>query len=75
LTKHISGDADCYGETFELGDLDIIANTFKITGEKDKLRQIMENNNVIEKIDALEKLLKIDLWGNDIDKWKKVTIK
>jgi hypothetical protein len=78
LTKHVS-DSGGYGAKPEIGDLDVIANTFKISGEKDKLRAILENNDVSQKMDALQKLLNVDLWLDEPEelvknKWQKVVV-
>jgi hypothetical protein len=79
LTKHISNSGG-YGIKPEIGDMEVIANIFEITGEKDKLKEILENKDVPKKMDALQKLLNVDLWLDEPDeliknKWQKVIIR
>ena len=63
-----------------LGDINIFAKTFNIVPQKEKLEQILKNNNndLDKKITELEDLLKFKLWINRSVsrelKWKKVVV-
>jgi hypothetical protein len=80
ITRHVSGSVAPYDLTKSLGDINSFADIFHITPQKDKLEQILKNddNNLDKKITELENLFNMKLWINRSLprelKWKKVTI-
>jgi len=79
LTRHISGATEIYDKKSSLGDIDIIADTFGITEQKETLQKVLEKDDLEEKVTDLEKLFNVKLWRiyTDLAKkmgWKKVTV-
>ncbi len=78
VTRHVSGSVTAYGMNKSLGDINSFVEIFHIIPQKDKLEQILKNNDddLYKKIEELENLLSIKLWINRSApgelKWKKV---
>jgi hypothetical protein len=63
LTTHISGsDVQVYGKNLLLGNTEIFIKELGIVIDKLELKQILEINNIEDKLSKLEKILNIPIW-------------
>jgi hypothetical protein len=72
LTQHVDGDIEAYGSKSVPGDIDIIAEVFGIPDKKQELSKIMGNKGLEEKVDALEKIFNMQLYGFSASSVKKL---
>jgi hypothetical protein len=78
LAHHVSGNPQPYMQPC-LGDINTLAELFNIAEQKDKLEDILKNNNddLYKKIAELETLFNMKLWIDRSEPremgWKKVT--
>jgi hypothetical protein len=62
ITRHISGDAELYGMEKTVGNIKAISDTLNLEGKEDELELFLNEDDIWQKFQSLEKLLNMKLW-------------